>query len=227
MSRLFLSSLILIAALLLSGCESKEEKAERFYQSGMALLAAGDVDRALVEFRNVFKYNGFHKEARKVYADTVLARGDVAEAYGQYLRLIEQYPDTVPVRVKLTELAIANGNWTEAERHGQAAIKLAPDETDVKAIAAALAYRQALLDKDSAAEAVAVEQARAVRAELPDNGIVRRVLIDFDNSRSGSASGATVCRRGRGGRSDGDRVPVHALPAAGGGTAGRRRRERT
>ena len=71
--------LLAALALVLAACESPEDKAERFYQSGMQLLEAGDTERALVEFRNVFQYNGFHKEARRVYADTVLARGDVAD----------------------------------------------------------------------------------------------------------------------------------------------------
>ena len=86
--RLRFAALMLASALTLAACESPEDKAERFYQSGMELLEAGDVDRALVEFRNVFEYNGFHKEARRVYADTQLARGEVGEAYGQYLRAL-------------------------------------------------------------------------------------------------------------------------------------------
>ena len=46
----------------------------------MKLLAAGDEDRALVEFRNVFKYNGFHKEARQAYADI---RSDAGQMYAR------------------------------------------------------------------------------------------------------------------------------------------------
>jgi tetratricopeptide (TPR) repeat protein len=152
--------LALLAALALAGCESAEEKAERYYLSGMELLAAGDEERALVEFRNVFKYNGFHKEARKVYADTVLKQGKVQEAYSQYLRLIEQYPDTPEVRLTLAELAIARGDWEEAERHGSEAVRLAPDAPGVPAVALALAYRKAVMDRDEAARATLAEDAR-------------------------------------------------------------------
>lgn len=176
--RLRLAALMLASALTLAACESPEDKAERFYQSGMELLEAGDVERALVEFRNVFEYNGFHKEARKVYADTVLSRGEVGEAYGQYLRLIEQYPDTPEVRQVLAEIAISRGDWEEAERHGRAAIELAPEVEGVKAIAAALDYRTAMLARDEAAAAVAVESARAVLASLPGNKVARRIVID-------------------------------------------------
>ena len=177
----------LLATLALSGCESAEEKAERYYQSGMELLAAGDDVRALVEFRNVFEYNGFHKEARKAYADTVLKQGNVKEAYGQYLRLIEQYPDTPEVRLILAELAISRSDWAEAERHGNEAIRLAPDAPGVRAVAVALGYRKAVLDRDETARAAMAEEARAVLAETPDSRIALRILIDQLASSSNPA----------------------------------------
>lgn len=170
--------LMLSAALALSGCESPEEKAERFYQSGMALLAAGDEERALIEFRNVFENDGFHKEARKTYADVQLRRGEVAEAYSQYLRLIEQYPDMVEVREILAGLAISRNDWEEAERHGKAAIELAPDRPAVRAIAAALDYRTAVMAEDEAGSEDAYRRAEAILAETPDDAVARRIVID-------------------------------------------------
>ncbi len=144
----------------------------------MTLLAAGDVDRALVEFRNVFKYNGFHKEARLAYANAQFDRSEVGEAYSQYLRLIEQYPDTVEVRQRLAEIAISRADWAEAERHGQAALQLGPNLPGVKAIGAALAYRQALLNKETDAAAKAVVEARQVLTELPSSMVARRIVIN-------------------------------------------------
>ena len=173
-----LPALMLIVALSLSGCKTSEEKAEDYYQSALQLMDAGNVDGALVELRNVFQYNGFHKEGRKLYADTQLARGEVGEAYAQYLRLIEQYPDTVEVRQTLAEIAMARGDWTEFERHATAAIQLAPAQPRSRALQAALDYRRAVLDKDEAAKAKAAAAARAVRVDIPDNPVVRRVIID-------------------------------------------------
>ena len=63
MPRLLLSALLLVAALTVSACDSAKDRAENHYQSGLELLAAGDVDRALVEFRNVFKLDGLHRDA--------------------------------------------------------------------------------------------------------------------------------------------------------------------
>lgn len=176
--RVLVPALMISATLLLSGCKSAEEKAEDYYQSGLTLLAAGDEDRALVEFRNVFKYNGFHKEARKTYADLQIKRGEVSEAYSQYLRLIEQYPDTADVRRILAEIAITRNDWAEAERHGKAVLALTPDEPAVKAIGAALDYRTAMLAKDATSAAAAVVRAQDILTALPDNQVARRIVID-------------------------------------------------
>ncbi|HEX9859515.1 MAG TPA: tetratricopeptide repeat protein [Paracoccaceae bacterium] len=172
------SALILTASLALSGCDSAEERAEKHFQSGMELLEAGDVDRALVEFRNVFKLNGQHKEARLTYARIQRERGLIEEAYGQYLRLIEQYPDNLEGRRALGEMAIGRLDWAEATRHVRAARDLAPDDSAVIAMNAALDYRQALLGRDELAAAQAVAMARTALEQDPDLIIARRVVID-------------------------------------------------
>lgn len=182
--RLVLISLLTGSLLVLAGCESDDDKAERFFQSGLALLEAGDKDRALVELRNVFKHDGFHKEARTLYAATVLEMGQTQEAYSQYLRLVEQYPDTLEARLALTRLAITTSNWPEVERHGAAAVALAPDRLDVQAIDLTLQYRQAVQDRDTQARADLTVQAQDLLAEIDaqdlrdEGGLLVRILID-------------------------------------------------
>ena len=176
--RLALLPLLIAATLTLVGCQSAEEKAESYYQSGLALMAAGDDERALVEFRNTFKYNGFHKEARKTYADILIKQGKVQEAYSQYLRLIEQYPDTPDVRQLLAEIAIERGDWAEAERHGKAAIALTPDAPGVVAIKLALDYRAAVLARDETARDSLAADARNLLKTQPENLLAQRIAID-------------------------------------------------
>ena len=176
--RAVLGLLVLTSAFLLAGCESREEKAERYFKSGMAYLEQGDEERALIEFQNVFKYNGLHKEARKTYADVKLRQGKVQEAYSQYLRLIEQYPDTADARIILAELAIKANNWEEAERHGREALRLAPADPRAQVVGVALDYRKAVLDKDEAAKDKLAEQAGTLLDANADNEIARQVVLD-------------------------------------------------
>ncbi|TGD61781.1 tetratricopeptide repeat protein [Tabrizicola sp. WMC-M-20] len=169
---------LLVGTLVLSGCQSAEEKAEDHYRSALTLLEAGDQDRAMVELRNVFQLDGLHKEARHTYATILLERGENAEANGQLLRLVEQYPDTLDARQKLAELALLRGDLAEFQRHGEAAVSLNPAPVASQAIASALAYRAAAEADDPSARAAAVTLARAVLEEAPDNQIAQRIVID-------------------------------------------------
>ncbi len=163
---------------LLVACKTSEEKADAFYQSGLTLLEAGDLDRAAIEFMNVFQHDGFHKDARRKLADIRREQGNIGEAYGQYLRLIEQYPDTPEVRLILARIAVDINNWEEAQRHGSAAIALLPDDPSAQALDAVLTYRDANLADDAATMANAAARANTLLRADPDNEIARRVVID-------------------------------------------------
>ncbi|MEL7218698.1 MAG: tetratricopeptide repeat protein, partial [Pseudomonadota bacterium] len=173
--------LALGAVLLLTACQTAEERAESYYQSGLQLLVEGDSARALVELRNVFEHDGFHKDARLLYATTLAETGEEAEAYSQYLRLIEQYPDTVDVRLTLAEIALKRGEWREVTRHADAAYEIERDGLRISAIRAAIAYRDALRDSDAQAEIAAVTQAKAVLEEAPKNIPALRIVIDAES----------------------------------------------
>jgi tetratricopeptide (TPR) repeat protein len=181
-------------ALFLAACESAEEKAERYYQSGIALLEQGDTERALLELRNVFNHDGFHFEARKTYAEALMEKGDVNGAYSQYLRLIEQYPNTPDVRLTMAGIAIDRNDWDEAERHGKAAIDLDPENVDAKALAVTLAYRQATLDRKQLDRQKLAREAQEMLAQnraagLPDNtGLVRIVIDNLANGDNPAAA---------------------------------------
>lgn len=170
------------ALLLLSACETSEERAERFYQSGLELLEQGEVERAMLEFRNVFKLDGTHKEARRLYADTLRERGQVTEAMGQYLRLIEQYPEETEVRWILAESSITLGNWDEVRRHGEAAFAQDPQAARSRVLKAAIDYQQTRTTQGREAVAPVVEATRALVEELGANEILMRLLIDYEMS---------------------------------------------
>ncbi|MBC7153942.1 MAG: tetratricopeptide repeat protein [Rhodobacteraceae bacterium] len=171
--------LALATAGLLSFCDTAEERADGYYKSGLELLQQGDVDRALVEFRNVFKLNGAHREARLHYAQAEQARGNTRAAMGQYLRLVEQYPDSLPGQRALAELSLEVGDWEAARRHGAAAAELAPDDTLVQAVNTMVAYRDALVGRgDPAAMRAAVIKAQVLVSQDPDMMIARRIIID-------------------------------------------------
>ncbi len=162
----------------LSACDSSEQRAEKYYQSGLEYLEKGDVDRALVEFRNVFKLNGRHKEARLAYARAEVQRGNLREAYGQYLRLVEQYPDDLEGRRALASIAVQSGNWAEARKNLDAVFAIAPNDPEAMLDKVVMDYGQATEANDADAMVRAAAEARKLRQQHPDRIMLRRIVID-------------------------------------------------
>jgi len=180
MLKRLLMGLFFVAGLsLLTACDSSEERAEKHFQTALELLEAGDEERAIVEFRNVFKLNGRHEEARQIYAGLQRDRGAISEAYGQYLRLVEQYPENFEGRIALAEMSIDTGNWEEAERHGRAAAEIRPDDPATRVVIANLDYFKAVQDRDTQGQNAAYETARTLLDEAPGSILPYQIVIDY------------------------------------------------
>ena len=177
--RKILTTAALAAGLMfLSACDSAKERAEKHFQAGLSFLQSGDVDRALVEFRNVFQLDGTHKEARRAYAEAERSRGNLREAFSQYLRLVEQYPDDHAAQKGLAEIGAEAGDWKTAQRYAGEALKQSPDDTDLKALKVAADYAIAAEANDAAAIVKTSQQARDLLQTLPANLLLHRVVID-------------------------------------------------
>lgn len=172
---------LLIAAsviALLAACDSAEERAEKHYQNSLELFAAGDADRGLVELRNVFELNESHREARALYASELLKLDRPQEAYGHYLRLVEQYPDEVEGRIVLAQIALEGRQWEEVDRHAPRAIEAAPEDPRVEVIAIAVDYRNATEAKNAPDRRDAARRAAELFENAPENPVLAALLID-------------------------------------------------
>lgn len=171
-----------VASVFLTGCDSAEERAEQYYQSGLALLEAGKDAQAKVEFLNALQFMPSHDGARLGYADALMREGKPSDAYVQYVRYVEYRPDSPEIRRKLAEMAIIGGNWTEAERHGREALRLEPDAAGAASIRIALDYRLAISIEAGQVEAqrkLLFNAAETILRLAPSDKIARRVTIDY------------------------------------------------
>ncbi len=176
--RFFLIVSFFATTWLVTACDSSEERAQKHFEKGLELLEDGDTDRALVELRNVFKLNGEHKEARLTYARVVAERGNVAEAYSQYLRLVEQYPNNLEGRSALAHMAAQSNSWDEAERHLAVAEPLNPDDPILRSVRVGVNYRDALQDQDALAQAQAATAANALLEEDLTLSVAQLVAVE-------------------------------------------------
>lgn len=172
--------LVLPVVLVLGACESAEERAEEHYQNALELVESGDFQRAIVELRNVFQLVPNHLEARHELARILKdERGRTQQAYSQYLRLVEQYPDDVKARTELAELAFFAGNFDEMDRHGTRAVELAPDEPRIRAIGLAIAYRTAVEAEDLETRNALIAEANGLLTPSEPNRLVQEIILDW------------------------------------------------
>ncbi len=177
--RILLSTtLIAMLGLTLAGCKTTAEKADEYYQSGLQLLEQGDVDRATVQFRNVFNIDGTHYESRRKLAEVLLSQNKDGEAYSQYLRLAEQYPDDLSTRIALTRLALESGQGDEFDRHLAQAITLEPENPEVRALDLVRKYRDAARADDNTTRDTLAAEAQAMVESRPDDAALLGILLD-------------------------------------------------
>jgi len=177
--RLSRSILLVLAVLysgLLGGCENSEERAQRHFESALQLIEDGDVDRALVELRNVLKFDNEHKEGRLAYAEILRERGDLQDSFGQYLRLVEQDPDMLVPRMVLSRMALDIDDLEQATLHGRAAGRIAPKDPEAVFLNAAIDYFSHTGPKTEVEDQVAL--AFDFLEDHPDDPIAWRMVID-------------------------------------------------
>jgi cellulose synthase operon protein C len=108
-SRSYHSFLLMVAVLSLTACGSPEERAQGYYDRGLALVEKKDDLAARLEFLNAVKYKGDKIEAWRALAG-IDERTKAAQALFQDLRrIVELDPSDVDARVKLGKMLLAGG----------------------------------------------------------------------------------------------------------------------
>ncbi|MEE9389204.1 MAG: tetratricopeptide repeat protein [Paracoccaceae bacterium] len=162
----------------LAGCDSADERAEKHFQSAIELLEAGDADRAIVEFKNVFKLKPQHRQARSRIAALYRGRGDIRQAVSQYLRLVEQYPDDFEGQRAIAEIYAETGNWNEMDRFVEAAANLQPDDQRTIALQLVLKYRRSIEQSNPDQAKSTIAEINKLVLTLPTSQMLRLVIID-------------------------------------------------
>jgi tetratricopeptide (TPR) repeat protein len=171
-----------LAACLLSGCSSSEDKAQSYYEHGKELLAAKDYDRAEVEFRNAVQYN---KRLLPAWRDLAQVE-ELSHKWGALVpvlrNVLELDPNDMATRLKLGRLLLVGGGVDDA-LHLVNDVK-APDDQNPDLLALKAAVLLKLKDSDGA-----VREAQAALKLDPSNTGALFVLA-ADDFAKGDLKGA-------------------------------------
>ena len=157
---------VLLAAALVAGCDSPEEKAARHLERGIALLEEGSDAKAMVELQNVLRLDPKNADALH-HAGMIHERaGRLPQAYAAYQQAANERPGFVAANANLGALALAGGELDAAARAAEAIEGTEPGNPDALAIRGSIALRrgdtQAALDLASRALEAAPQHENAV-----------------------------------------------------------------
>lgn len=139
---------VILFALLLASCGSPEERAQRYYESGMKLLAAHEDQKAGIEFRNALRL-------RKDLLPAWRGLAQASEATSQWdvvipvLRtILDLDPKDDTTRLKLARLLVARGAVDESLKLVNEVSNQDPNDAGLLALKAIIFFK--LKDNDTA-----------------------------------------------------------------------------
>ncbi len=162
--------------LVLAGCDSVEERAEKHYARGLELLEAGQPVKASLEFRNAIRLVDTHARANLELGKIYEEMGEIAAAVFQYRKVVALDPDVLGAHLRLGQLLLAFDNIEEAQKSASVAAQLAPEDPRVLILEAAVALR-------GGDGRLAREKTDAAFRQSPDSGdiwVMLAALSRFD-----------------------------------------------
>jgi tetratricopeptide (TPR) repeat protein len=171
-TRLEAGLLVAVACLILVGCGGARARYTSHLERGQAYLAAGNLDKASIEFRNAAQIQP--KEADPIYFNgrVAEARGNIREAVSLYQAAVDANPNAQAPRAHLGKLLVFAGAPQRAIDTVAPALTAHPDDADLLAVRAAARHalrkdEDAKVDAEHAVRvAPANENAVAVLAAL-------------------------------------------------------------
>jgi len=141
---------LLLAAILVSGCSSREQRAQNYYEHAKSYLEKQDYVKARVELRNALQLNSNMIEGWRTLAQIEEHDKNWQGLATSLRRVVEIDPKDVSANVSLARIYLLGGALDQALKSADAAGELDPKNAHVLALKAAILFR--LKDIDGAAK---------------------------------------------------------------------------
>ena len=135
------SALLAICCVTLLACSAPTEKANSYYQKGLALLAQGDLLKARIELQNALQIKPDHTAALFALAQIAEQQGDWQQLIRLLSKVVDHEPRHLEAQVKLGRMLLAAGRIDQARAAIDAAFDIAPENADVLGLRAGLLYK--------------------------------------------------------------------------------------
>lgn len=134
--------ILLLLGLLALGCQTMEQKRDKFLQHGQELYDKGDYVRARLQFKNALQIDPKFAPAILWLAKTEMKLENFKGAFGLLNQVLELDPNLVEARVLLGRIYLGAKKFEEAQAQIKEALQREPKNTDALMLEASLAYIQ-------------------------------------------------------------------------------------
>jgi tetratricopeptide (TPR) repeat protein len=163
-STLAVSLAAVVSVLILNACGGAQARKAKHFEKGQIYLAAGNFEKARVEFQNVLQIAPTDAEARFEMGVVNEKLSKIREAVGFYQGAISVNPDHVQARSRLARLFVTIAAPDRALEVLKPALDKNPDDAELLALRAAAHVQQ----KDLAGAQLDAERAEQLDPKNPD-----------------------------------------------------------
>lgn len=134
--------IVLLAWVVVSGCQTMEQKRDNFMQQGQALYDKGDFVRARLQFKNALQIDPKFAPALLWLAKTEMKLENFRGAFGNLNQAVELDPKLAEARILLGRIYLGGKKFDEAQTHINEALQIDPQNTDALLVKATMALLQ-------------------------------------------------------------------------------------
>jgi predicted Zn-dependent protease len=134
-------ALVALLTVALMGCSSPQEKVAKYMRNGQEHMAEKQWYKARIEFQNALQIEPNRIDILQALADVAERLGDWQTLFNILSKVVEIDPKNVASQLRLAKLLIAAGELDKAMTAVKAAEAVAPDDTDVYALRAAVLFK--------------------------------------------------------------------------------------
>jgi tetratricopeptide (TPR) repeat protein len=144
----FLGTSILVAGLLISGCQTDPNVRKlKYLESGKHYSAQGKYNEAIIQFSNALKSDKAYPEAHLELARAYMHLRRFGAAYGEFERTVSLDPSNCDARLELASLLLAAGKVDAAQEQATAVMALQPDNPLLHALQAGIYTKRGQRDR--------------------------------------------------------------------------------
>jgi tetratricopeptide (TPR) repeat protein len=122
--------LAVIGVVLATGCSNPEVEKRRHFERGNRYAAGHQDEFAVIEYGNAVRLDPKFGEARYRLAQTYERMNNLRDAYAEYIRAADAWPDNREAQLKATQLLLLAGRFDDAKARAGALLAKSPQDID-------------------------------------------------------------------------------------------------